>query len=116
MDEMVICPTCNAKVINSNFCSNCGQSLKTSQRKVDDALVNLVQGVTSLVQGTSKLVSVMGEVVENRASEGVISKDVDKVLVSLGDAIKNMGETVDRLSNEVAKKAEKEIRKTKKAS
>ena len=111
MDEKVICPTCNSNVASSNFCSNCGQPLKCSQRKVDDALVDLVQGITSLVQGTSKLVSVMGEVVGNKASEGVISKDVDKVLASLGDAIKNMGETVDRLSNKVAKKAEKEIRK-----
>ena len=114
MDETVVCPKCHVKVVNSNFCSNCGQPLQSGEAsKVDDALVNLVQGVTSLVQGTSKLVSALGEVVEKKASEGVISKDVDKVLVSLGDAIKNMGETVDHLSNEVAEKAEKKIRKTK---
>ena len=114
MDKTVICPKCNANIVNTNFCPNCGQPLQSGGKsKVDDALVSLVKGVTSLVQGTSKLVSALGEAVENKASEGVISKDVDKVLVSLGDAIKNMGDTVDRLSNEVAEKAEKEIRKTK---
>jgi hypothetical protein len=114
MDKMVVCPKCNATVVNSNFCPQCGQPLQSSGKsKVDDGLVNLVKGITSLVQGTSKLVSALGEVVENRASEGVISKDVDKVLVSLGDAIRNMGDTVDRFSNEVAEKAEKEIRKNK---
>ena len=71
MDETVICPKCHAKVANSNFCSSCGQPLQSGEtRKVDDALVNLVQGVTSLVQGTSKLVSALGEVVEKKASEG----------------------------------------------
>lgn len=112
MNENVVCPNCHEKVVNSNFCSNCGQSLQsTEKRKVDDALVNLVQGVTSLVQGTSKLVSALGEVIEKKANEGAVPKDVDKVLVSLGDTIKKAGETVDRLSKEVADKAEKEIRR-----
>lgn len=114
MNETVVCPNCHEKVANSNFCSNCGQLLRsTEMRKVDEALVNLVQGVTSLVQGTSKLVSALGEIIENKAAEGAISKDADRVLVSLGEAIKNVGETVDRLSKEVADKAEKEIRKPK---
>lgn len=112
MNEIITCPYCNVKVVNSNFCSNCGRSLRTAERKiVDDALVDLVQGVTSLVQGTSKLVSVLGEVIEKKAAEGTISKEADKVLVSLGKAIKDVGEAVDRLSKEVAGKAEREIRR-----
>ena len=43
----------------------------------------------------------------------MISKDADKVLASLGKAVKDVGESIDRLSKEVADKAEKEIRKQK---
>ena len=115
MSETVICPYCRESVVaNSNFCPNCGKPLSTTGRKrAEDGLVSLVQGVTSLVQGTGKLVSALGAMVENRAAEGVISKDVDRVLASLGKAVKDVGESVDHLSKEVADKAEKEIRKQK---
>lgn len=108
-----VCPYCKVRVAaNSNFCPNCGRPLSASGRKMaEDALVDLVHGVTSLLQGTSKLISALGEVVEKRATEGTISKDADRVLASLGKAVKDMGESVDRLSKEVADKAEKEIRK-----
>jgi hypothetical protein len=42
-------------------------------------------------------------------SARLCAKDADRVLASLGKAVKNMGESVDRLSKEVADKAEKEI-------
>jgi hypothetical protein len=115
MSENVICPRCKASVVaNGNFCPNCGKPVSAAGRKrAEDGLVNLVQGMTSLVQGTGKLVSALGEVVENRAAEGMVSKDVDNVLASLGKAVKDVGESVDRLSKEAADKAEKQIRKRK---
>ena len=115
MSGKSVCPYCKASVVaNSNFCPNCGKPLSAAGKKrAEDGLVSLVQGVTSLVQGTGKLVSALGEVVENRAAEGTISKDVDNVLASLGKAVKDVGESVDRLSKEAADKAEKEIRKQK---
>ncbi len=63
------------------------------------------------MQGTGKLVSALGEMVETRAAEGAVSKDVDRMLSSLGKAVKDVGDSVDRLSKEVADRAEKEIRK-----
>lgn len=119
MSGNAVCPYCKTSVVaNSNFCFNCGKPLSaTGRKRAEDGLVDLVQVITSLVQGTGKLVSALGETVENRAAESTISKDVDKVLdkvlASLGKAVKDVGEAADRLSKEAADKAEKGIRKQK---
>ena len=117
MSQKVVCPSCSATVDDSNFCTRCGQSLKARapsqgapEMKAEDALVNLIQGATSMVSGTSKLISALGQEAEKKAKEGSYSKDINQAIEALGRSVREMADRVDELSKRAGEKAEKEIR------
>ena len=110
MSQKVVCPSCNTTVDESNFCTQCGQSLKAPEKKAEDAMVNLIQGATSMVSGTSKLISALGQEAEKKAKEGAYSKDINEAIEALGKSVREMADRVDELSKRAGEKAEKEIR------
>ena len=110
MSQKVVCSSCNATVDDSNFCTQCGQSLKGPEKRAEDAMVNLIQGATSMVSGTSKIISALGQEAEKRAKEGSYSKDVNEALETLGKSVREMADRVDELSKRAGEKAEREIR------
>ena len=117
MSQKVVCPSCGATVDDSNFCARCGQSLKVRapsqgapEKKAEDGLVNLIQGATSMVSGTSKLISALGQEAEKKAKEGRYSKDINQAIEALGKSVREMADRVDELSKRAGEKAENDIR------
>jgi hypothetical protein len=110
MSQKVVCPSCGSTVDDSNFCNRCGHPLKAPVKKAEDALVNLIQGATTMVSGTSKLISALGQEAERKAKEGSYSKDINQAIEALGKSVREMADRVDELSKRAGEKAEKKIR------